>query len=48
MATPTKAAYYTCKLSSHLTRSTLFIFDYQHIPQVLMYTQYIVSMLLYY
>jgi len=39
VATPTNAAYYTCKLSSHLTGATLFIFDYQHISQVLMYTQ---------
>jgi 4-oxalocrotonate tautomerase len=40
VATPTKAAYYTCKLSSHHTGAhTLFIFDYQRVSQVFMYTQ---------
>jgi hypothetical protein len=40
MTTPTKATYYTCKLSSHITRFTLFILDYQHVPQVFMHNYY--------
>ena len=40
VTTPTKATYYTCKLSSHITRFTLFILDYQHVPQVFMHNYY--------
>ena len=40
VTTPTKATYYTCKLSSHITRFTLFILDYQHVSQVFMHNYY--------
>jgi hypothetical protein len=40
VTTPTKATYYTCKLSSHITRFTLFILDYQHVSQVFMHSYY--------